>query len=192
MNILHKLHTDTVCPKRHSRPGYGSPGEITHNRTAPSNRRPINRRHTNQRKSPMPDYPTPATPTSISLEVFLPFTHIGRVSFIYTGGASSSHRTPPNIGWPVQTGRTIHLDNKLHGYPSPDILINPSTDRIHHYLYTIVHICGTNKEQFTFRQFLITHFKNSTALVKRPRQTDELPTCHLETIFWCINPHLCG
>ena len=71
------------------------------------------------------------------------------MSLIYTGGTSSSHRTPPNIGWPVQTGRTIHFNNKLHSYPSPDILINPSTDRIHHYLYTIEHICGTNKEQFT-------------------------------------------
>ena len=81
--------------------------------------------------------------------VVIPLTHVGRVSLIYTGGASSSHRTLPNIGWPVQTGRTIHLNNKLHGYPSRDILINPSTDRIHHYLYTIVHICGTNKEQFT-------------------------------------------
>ena len=81
--------------------------------------------------------------------MFLPFTHVGRVSLIYTGGVSSSHRTPPNIGWPVQTGRTIHFNNKLHGYPSPDILINPSTDRMHHYLYTIEHICGTNKEQFT-------------------------------------------
>ena len=64
-----------VRPKRHSRPGYGSPGENTHNRTALSfNRRPINRRHTNRRKSPMSeypmlDYPTPATPTSISLEI---------------------------------------------------------------------------------------------------------------------------
>ena len=54
-----------VRPKRHSRPGYGSPGESTHNRTATlsSNRRPINRRHANRRKSPMPDYPKPDYPT---------------------------------------------------------------------------------------------------------------------------------
>ena len=80
----------------------------------------------------------------------------------------------PNIGWPVQTGRTIY--NKLNSYPSPDILINPYTDRIHHYLYTIEHICGTNKEQFTIPA--ITHYKHSTALVERPRQTAQLPTCH--------------
>ena len=54
-----------------------------------------------------------ATPTSISGGVFLPFAHVGRVSLEYTGGASSSHRTPPNIGWPVQTGRTIHLDTHI-------------------------------------------------------------------------------
>ena len=33
--ILHKLHTDTVRPKRHFRSWYGSPGESTHNRTVP-------------------------------------------------------------------------------------------------------------------------------------------------------------
>ena len=90
MNILQKLHTDTVRPKRHSRQGYGSPGESTHNRTALSNRRPINRRHTNRRKSPMPeyptpdyptpDYPTPETPTSISLEVLSPAAHRASVT----------------------------------------------------------------------------------------------------------------
>ena len=96
MNILHKLCTDTVRPERHSHPGYGSPGESTHNRTAPSNRRPINHRHTNRRKSLMPDYPTldyptPATPTSISLEVrrgspsFYPrFPYIHRRCFLPT------------------------------------------------------------------------------------------------------------
>ena len=35
-----------VRPKRHSRPGYGSPGESTHNRTSLSNRQHTNRRHT--------------------------------------------------------------------------------------------------------------------------------------------------
>ena len=64
--------------------------------------------------------------------VLLPITHLGRVSLIATGGATSSHRTLPNIGWPVQTGSTIHFNNKSHVYPSPDTLINPSTDRIHH------------------------------------------------------------
>ena len=42
-----------------------------------------------------------------------------------------------------------HFNNKLHDYPSPDIITNPSTDRIQHYLYTIVHISGINKKQFT-------------------------------------------
>ena len=36
------------------------------------------------------------------------------------------------IGWPVQTSRTIHFDNKSHVYPSPDTLIYRSTDRIYH------------------------------------------------------------
>ena len=57
---------------------------------------------------------------------------LGRASLITTGGTTSSHRTLPNIGWPVQTSRTIHFNSKLHVYPSPDTLINPSTDRIHH------------------------------------------------------------
>ena len=88
MNILHKLHTDW-----HSRPGYGSPGEGTHNRTALSNRRPINHRHTNRRKSPMPEYPmpeypTPATPTSISLEVLSPAAHWASVTSPRTSLAS--------------------------------------------------------------------------------------------------------
>ena len=96
VTILHKLHTDTVCPQRHSRPGYGSPGESTHNRTAPSNRWPINclrvlcrtiRRRTIRRRQ------HPHLSHWRSGGVFLPFTHVGRVSLIYTGGASSSHRT---------------------------------------------------------------------------------------------------
>ena len=56
--------------------------------------------------------------------VLLPITHLGRVSLMTTRGATSSHQTLPNIG----TGRTIHFNNKLHVYPSPDTLINPSTD----------------------------------------------------------------
>ena len=63
--------------------------------------------------------------------VLLPITDLGRVSLITTGGVTSSHRTLPNIGWHVQTGRTIQ-NNRSHVYPSPDTLINPSTDRIHH------------------------------------------------------------
>ena len=59
--------------------------------------------------------------------VFPTITHVGRVSLILTRGVSSSHRTKLNIGWPVQTGRTIHFDNKSHKYPSPDIITNPST-----------------------------------------------------------------
>ena len=39
------------------------------------------------------------------------------------------------------------------------VLINPSTERIHHYLNTIVHIRGTNKEQFT-----IPAIPNNTAV----------------------------
>ena len=57
-------------------------------------------------------------------------THVVQVSLIYTGGASSLHRTLPNIGWPVQTGRTIHSNHKLHVYPLPDITTNPSADHI--------------------------------------------------------------
>ena len=74
---------------------------------------------------------------------------LGRASLITTGGTTSSHRTLPNIGWPVQTSRTIHFNSKLHVYPSPDTLINPSTDRIHHQFHNIVHINVTIKKQFT-------------------------------------------
>ena len=101
------------------------------------------------------DHPGPGVTTYETFESFvvyrrvlLPITQVGRVSLINTGGSTSSHRTLPNIRWPVLTGRTIHLNNNLHVYPSPDILINPSTDQIHHCIY-IVHIRGTNKEQFT-------------------------------------------
>ena len=38
----------------------------------------------------------------------LPITQVGRVSLLNTGGSTSTHRTLPNIGWPVKTGRTIH------------------------------------------------------------------------------------
>ena len=67
----------------------------------------------------------------INITYLLTITHLGRVSLITAGGATSSHQTLLNIGWPAQTGRTIHFDNKSHVYPSPDTLINPSTDRIH-------------------------------------------------------------
>ena len=86
----------------------------------------------------MPEYPTTATPTSVprgtqglsdlpkdqpglgettyatsesslcTNGVLLPITQVGRVSLLNTGGSTSTHRTLPNIGWPVQTGRTIH------------------------------------------------------------------------------------
>ena len=189
MNILHKLHTDTVRPKRHSRLGYGSPGESTHNRTALSNRQPINRRHTNRRNSPMPeypttDYPTPATPTSVSLEVLSPAAHRASVTSPRTSLASGNylrdvwvfpvhqrgspsyypsragvpykHRrfyllTPDSAEYWVACADRPHnpLTQQLHVYPSPYILINPSADQIHHLIYNIVHIRGTNNEQFT-------------------------------------------
>ena len=99
------------------------------------------------------------------------------MSLIYTGCASSSHRTLPNIGWPVQTGRTIHLNNKLHGYPSPDIPINLLIEYIIIYILSYIYVAQTrNTSQFL--QFPITHFKNSSALAERPRQTDQLSTCH--------------
>ena len=86
--------------------------------------------------------------------VFPTITHIGRVSLyiliMLMRGVSSSHRTRLNIGWPVQTGRTIHFTNESHKYPSPDIITNPSTGQIHHYLYNIVHICGNIKKQLQF------------------------------------------
>ena len=40
--------------------------------------------------------------------VLLPNTQVGRVSLLNTGGSTSTLRTLPNIGWPVETGRTIH------------------------------------------------------------------------------------
>ena len=113
-----------------------------------------------------------------SSRVFLTITHVGHVSLIYTRSASSSHQTLPKIGWPEQTGRTIHFNNKLHNYPSPDIITNPATDHIHNCVYTIVHIYDNIKKQFTTPAIPITHFTNSTALVERPRQTDCLPMCH--------------
>ena len=130
----------------------------------------------------MPDYPTPATPTSISLEVRrgspsyyprrvgIPYIH--RRCFLLTPD------TPPNIGWPVQIGHTIHLNNKLHGYPSPDILSNHLLiEYIIIYILSYKYVAQTRNNS-QFRQFLITHFKNSTTLVEHPRQTDELSTCH--------------
>ena len=105
--------------------------------------------------------------------MFLTITHVGRVSLIFTRGVSSSHRTTPNIGWPVQTGSTIQFDNKSHNYPSPDIITNPSTDRIHHYLYNIVHICGNIKKQFTIPAIPNNTLTNSTALIEHPRQTNK-------------------
>ena len=79
--------------------------------------------------------------------VFPTNTHVGRVS----RGVSSSHWIRLNIGWPVQTCRTIHFANKSYKYPYPDIITNPSTCRIHHYLYNIVHICLNIKKQLPFR-----------------------------------------
>ena len=182
MNILHKSHTQLRSVLKGTLAwGMARSGKAPTTALL-SNRRPMNRRH--RRKSPMPDYPTPdyptpATPTIISLEFRrgVPYNYPRRaVSLISMRGVSSSHRTRLNIGWPVQTGRTIHFINESHKYPSPDIITNPSTGRIHHYVYNILHICGNIKKQS--RSFLITHFINSTALIERPRQTDSLPTCH--------------
>ena len=53
---------------------------------------------------------------------------LGRDSLIYTGGTASLHRI---IGWPEQTGHTIHFPIKLHTDPSSDTLYNPSADQIH-------------------------------------------------------------
>ena len=154
MNILHKPHTQlrSVLKGTLAR-GMARPGKAP-TTTLLSNRRPMNRRLTNRRKSPMLDYPTPATPTIISLEFRrgVPYNYPRRaVSLILIRGVSSSHRTRLNIGWPVQTSRTIHFSNESHKYPSPDIITNPSTGGIHHYLYNIVHICGNIKKQLQSR-----------------------------------------
>ena len=105
----------------------------------------MNRRHTIQRKSqipdyPTPDYPTPATPTFISLEfrrgVLYKYPRRAGVPYIYK---RCFLLTMSVIGWPVQTGRTIHFNNKLYNHPSPGIRTNPSNGRIYHYLCNIVH-----------------------------------------------------
>ena len=73
--------------------------------------------------------------TGVPAGGFPTITHVGRVSLILIQGVSSSHRTRLYIGWPVRTGLTIHFNNESHKYPSPDIITNPSTGRIHHCLY---------------------------------------------------------
>ena len=118
-----------VRPQRHSRPGYGSPGESTHNCTAllTSNRLPINRRHTNRRKSPMSGY-------------FYYCRLRAGIPCIYTGGTASLHWTLLYIGWPEQSGHTIHFPTKVHTNPSLCTLNYPSTDQIHCYFHNTSHI----------------------------------------------------
>ena len=118
------------------------PDESTHNRTTTlsSNRRPINRRPTNRWKNPKPGYPKPDFPNP-DTEVLgnLPkdqpglgettyytegsflcvgraistIADLGRDSLIYTGGTASLYRTLPNVGWPEQTGHTIHFTYEI-------------------------------------------------------------------------------
>ena len=38
---------------------------------------------------------------------------LGRDSLIYTGGTASLYRTLPNVGWPEQTGHTIHFTYEI-------------------------------------------------------------------------------
>ena len=51
---------------------------------------------------------TTSEPSLCTNGVLLPNTQVGRVSLLNTGGSTSTLRTLPNIGWPVETGRTIH------------------------------------------------------------------------------------
>ena len=54
---------------------------------------------------------TTSDPSLCTNWILLPNTQVGRVSLLNTGGSTSSHQTLPNIGWPVETCRTIHYTN---------------------------------------------------------------------------------
>ena len=52
---------------------------------------------------------TISEPSLLTNGVLLPNTQVGRVSLLNTGG--STHRTLPNIGWPVEAAQSTKYTN---------------------------------------------------------------------------------